>query len=391
MTAAAPLGIGRLVLYLSLALLLSAAWNGSRVVFSLFAIHLQASAFQVGMLLSLFSLLPMLFAIPSGRFVDRIGPRGPIVWSSVLFTAGLLLPAVLPFLGTLYIAAAGLGLCFLFCQLGLMNSVAAASDASSRTTNLAWVTMGFAAGSSLGPLVIGLAIDIVGHRVSFALCALFPAAIAATVVIRRRLAGDRGKAAAPVQPPPTGRRSIMDLLRIPSLRDTLMIGGVLTAVWDLFGFIVPVRGSEIGLSASAIGAVLAALSAASFAVRAFMTAILRAVTESVLLASMLALAALGYMVFPLFESLTMWVVVATVIGIAIGLAQPVNQARVYAAAPPGRGGEAMGLRLGIGHGLHVVAPTAIGALSTSFGIGPVVWGLCALLYGTAWYTYRRGR
>ncbi|TMH76346.1 MAG: MFS transporter, partial [Betaproteobacteria bacterium] len=48
---------------------------GMRVSVSLYAIHLHATPFTVGVLMALYALLPMLSAVSMGRLIDRIGAR----------------------------------------------------------------------------------------------------------------------------------------------------------------------------------------------------------------------------------------------------------------------------------------------------------------------------
>jgi MFS family permease len=61
-----------------LTVLLHLAFAGARVTLSLFALHLGASAATVGILVSLLALVPMFFAVKWGRYVDRVGVRGPM-------------------------------------------------------------------------------------------------------------------------------------------------------------------------------------------------------------------------------------------------------------------------------------------------------------------------
>ena len=49
--------------------------SGSRVIVSLDALSMGASPLTVGVLMSLYALLPMLFSVAAGRVSDRIGTR----------------------------------------------------------------------------------------------------------------------------------------------------------------------------------------------------------------------------------------------------------------------------------------------------------------------------
>ena len=68
------------------------AFGGSRVVVSLFALESGATQMQVGFLMALYALCPMLFAIAIGRLADRVGPRLPMLLGST--GLGLALGAV---------------------------------------------------------------------------------------------------------------------------------------------------------------------------------------------------------------------------------------------------------------------------------------------------------
>ena len=65
------------------------AFTGSRMLVSLYAIHLlHASDFTVGALLSSYALLPMLIAVTAGRLVDRSGARWPLFGASASVALG---------------------------------------------------------------------------------------------------------------------------------------------------------------------------------------------------------------------------------------------------------------------------------------------------------------
>jgi hypothetical protein len=52
---------------------------------------------------------------------------------------------------------------------------------------------------------------------------------------------------------------------------------------------------------------------------------------------------------------------------------------IYDRAPPGRSGEALGLRLMINNFTHIVVPLLFGSLGTAFGIVPVFIANSAIL------------
>jgi len=62
-----------------LTILTHLSFGGCRVILSLTAIHYQASPFTVGVVLSLLTVVPMFYALRWGRYVDRVGVRGPML------------------------------------------------------------------------------------------------------------------------------------------------------------------------------------------------------------------------------------------------------------------------------------------------------------------------
>ena len=85
-----------LAFVLPLNILLHLAYAGTRVTLSLFALNLGASAFTVGLLLSLLALLPMTFSVAVGRLIDRIGVRKPMLVGATALIAGILVAVISP-------------------------------------------------------------------------------------------------------------------------------------------------------------------------------------------------------------------------------------------------------------------------------------------------------
>src|SRR5258708_5456317 len=85
-------------------------FTGSRGAVSLYALELGANQFSLGIIIALYSLCPMLFAIVIGKLADRTSPRLPIIVGTVVTAVALLLPPLFPGLETLFVVAILLGL-----------------------------------------------------------------------------------------------------------------------------------------------------------------------------------------------------------------------------------------------------------------------------------------
>jgi predicted MFS family arabinose efflux permease len=374
----------KLVVVIALTVLSHTGFVGSRVVVSLYAIHQEASPFTIGVLLSLYALVPMLLAVVAGRMIDRVGVMRPMAWSGVALTAGLALPFVWPSLDSLFVAATVIGTSFMFYHVALNQIVGSMGDPADRAVNFSWFALGFSVGGFCGPLIAGFAIDATSHRVAFLLLAAFPAAGVALLYWKRH-----GLPAGHGHSPAAGERNLMDLLREPRLRAAFIASALLAMGWDLYTFVMPIYGSRAGLSASTIGIVMGSFAAATFAVRLLMPALARRVREWSVVAAALAISGIAYSLFPFFERVGPLMALSFLLGIGLGCAQPMIMSLLYAASPPGRQGEVVGVRTTLLNASHTLLPLAFGALGAALGMGPVFWSMSTLLVSGSVFTRLR--
>lgn len=369
---------------IALTVLTHVAFVGSRMTIALYGIKLGASPFTVGVLMALYAFLPMLLAVYAGRQTDRIGPRRPMLYSSVSLVASVALPALWPSLAALHLAAMAIGTSFLFYHVALNNVIGQLGTGAERMVNFSWLALGFSISGFGGPLLAGFAIDGAGHRVAFLVLAAFPALATLLLFARRR--GVPG----PVHAQHAGgERRVGDLLRQPQLRSAFIASAVLAMGWDLYTFVMPVYGSALGLSASTIGVIMGSFAAATFAVRLAMPAFSRRLKEWPMVIAAMSIAGLSYALFPLAHDVTLLMALSFLLGTGLGSAQPFIMTLLYAASPPGRQGEVIGVRTSMLNGSHTFLPLAMGALGTALGMGPVFWSMAAFLVSGAGYAWRR--
>jgi len=375
----------KLGLVVLLTVLTHLAFVGSRLTASLSAIALGATPLTVGVLMALFAALPMLLAVYAGRRIDRDGARGALLAAGAGLAAAILIPVAWPRLPGLFVAAPLMGCAFVVFHVAMNNVVGGLGSALDRAANFSWLALGFSIGGFVGPLAAGFAIDGVGHRAAFLALALSPAA-AALILWRAR----------PALPAPAGGRragaagaSVMDLLRDRRLRGAFVASGVLAMGWDLYAFVTPVYGTRIGLSASTIGAVMGTFAAATFVVRLAMPALSRRVSEWPMVVAAMGVAAASYALFPLADSAAPLAALSFALGLGLGCAQPFIMSLLYAASPPGRQGEVIGVRTTMLSGSTTFVPLAMGALGAAFGMAVVFWSMAAVMLAGGGYAWRR--
>lgn len=368
-----------------LTVLVHLAFAGSRVTLPLQAIHLEASPFTVGVIMSLLAALPMFFSVPAGRMIDRVGARRPMIAGAGAVVAGMLLAAALPRLETLFAVSALVGSGFILFHIAVNHAVGVTGRPQDRARNFSMLALGFSISNFVGPIIAGFAIDGLGHRLTFLL--LSASAIASfAIVAANRADTPRGEAASKHGE----SRRLLDLLRDPALRNVFIVSAMLSMAWDLFTFVTPIHGSRIGLSASAIGIILGAFGGAIFVVRLILPLVVHRVSEwKMLIVAMLA-SGVTLAVFPLISSAPLLAGLAFVLGIGLGGAQPMIMALVYNRAPPGRGGEAVGVRTLLLNFSQTSIPLLFGALGATLGMAPVFWTMALALLAGGWHARRGG-
>jgi MFS family permease len=358
---------------IALALPNSSGFKGARVLNTLFALELGAGPFDIGLLLATYALFPLLLAVYAGKVSDRYGVRIPLVAGMSGMTLGVFLPFAWPTLPALYVAAAVTGAGFIFVQVSMQSLTGALGTGDARTHNFNLYSLAIATADFVGPVLAGFLIDHQGHVATYLWLALLNLlALIGLFCLLRRI---------PAASKPGDRRQqrMTDLLHSAELRRIFVTSAVVIAGLDLFQAYLPLYGHSVGLPASAIGMVLGAFAAAAFVVRAMIPRLVRQFGEEVTLTYSLFLAAATCVLIPFFSSAVLLGMVAFVLGLGLGLGQPLSVMLTYNHSPPGRAGEALGLRIAINNSIHVAVPPVFGAIGTVLGLASVFWGNSAFL------------
>jgi predicted MFS family arabinose efflux permease len=168
-----------------------------------------------------------------------------------------------------------------------------------------------------------------------------------------------------------------------------LFSGLLASGWDLYTFVIPIHGTQIGLSASAIGVVMATFALATFAVRLAMPSMARRLQPWAVIGTALAVAGVAYALFPLARGAPLLMALSFLLGLGLGCAQPMVMAALYSASPPGRQGETVGVRTTMLNASSTFMPLAFGALGAAVGMAPVFWLAAATLLAGGWLAQRR--
>jgi MFS family permease len=362
-----------------LAILNQVAVKGSKMLVALYAIELGASPLAIGALVSTYAVFPLVLAVYAGRVSDRRGVRGPMILGSLGMAAGLVLPVVFPALPALFLSSALIGTASLFFHVSVHNLVGSLGEGLERTRNFGTFSLAASMSGLMGPLLVGFAIDHSGYLPTYLLLAAVACIPSVALACYSGFIPARVKA---LKEKHGG--SVKDLLGSPSLRRTFFTSGLIITGIDLFNFYMPIYGRSIDLSASVIGTILGMQAAAAFVVRLWMPRLSKRFGERRVLTASLVVAGVTYLAFPGFENPYVLGLISFVLGLGLGCGQPLSIILTYNDSPPGRAGEALGLRLTVNKFTQIVVPIAFGSLGTAAGMHPVFW-MNALLLLTGGY------
>jgi len=367
-----------LLTIVTLGVLAHIVFTSARMVGSLYALANGASTFTVGVLMALFALVPMLIAVRAGRWLDAVGPRKPLAAGAALLGAGAVLPALFPYpvadIAPLLVGAALIGTGSMLVQQTTIHIVGSRTDPTRRAADFSWLAVGASVAGLIGPSTSGLLIDLAGHRAAFAALVAVTLANGALLYVHRAQLPSHNAPLAVAEPRPT-----FDLLSFKDVRNVLIATALISMSWDLQSFMMPVHGTAAGLSASEIGLVLGAFAVATFSVRLAMPYVSRRLREWQVLTFTLFTAALAFSLMPWFGSFWPLAGCAFLLGLGLGAAYPNVMSLLHGQSPPGRVGEALGLRHVIMNSSHVLLPLVFGAAGSLLGARVVFLIMAAVL------------
>jgi MFS family permease len=352
-----------IVLALTLCFFNFVGFNAARVVLTLYALDLGAPSSAVGVLGGMFYLFPLLLSWPIGSAADRYGARGLLLTGAVIGTSAMLVPYFFRVVPVLYLAASLSGLALAFFHVTLQNLIGTLSKPDERARNFSNFSLVGAVTNFVGPLVAGFSIDHFGYRYACLAVVALPLIALMLILARGRIfPGPRKAAPAAKSGTTLLDRNVVMMLATSSL---VQLGT------DVFQFYVPIYGHAIGLSATAIGSVLASFAAAAFVVRIFLARLVKTMDADKLLAYSFCAGAIGFGLMPLFENSLALMMVAFIFGLGMGLGTPLTVILMFSRSAEGRSGQTLGVRLTANNSVRVFGPMVFGAVGSAFGIWPV--------------------
>jgi MFS family permease len=354
---------------------------GTRPTTTYRALDLGADTFQIGLVQSAFSVLPALTAVALGRYIDRHGAGRPYTVSLLILAAGGILSALAQDLLTLGIAQSILG----FGGIGAFVSGQAMVISRSRRSDWNKRYGTYAAALSLGQLVgPSLAANIqslpgLGHdseRVVFvggAMLALAAAGLTALI--------PPGRAPAPQSEESEGKfgATVRRVLSRPGMLVAMFVSVSVASTIDVLAAYLPVYGEVSGLSVQFVGLLLSMRAGATIVSRIGMERLLKRFGWGRTLVGCLAISSAMLALLPTTAFPVFLLAIIAMLGLAIGLTQPMTITWVANQAPRAERGTALAVRLTGNRASLLFVPATMGAIAGSAGVAAVFWFLALAL------------
>ena len=370
-------------------LLMHTACTSLRFTATLDAIHAGASSFEVGLMLASISFGPMFLAIAAGRWLDRSGPRAPMLASrlSVMAAAGcaILLPASDLGIAPLFGACVLTGLSFMLTNVVIQRLTGDVTTPKNRRFAFTALSLTTASSNLAAPVVAGYVIERLSYTAVYVWSAVAPLILSVLlfvpafgIVMKARPRAVRAEAE-------RTKGAAADFLRDGPMRAVLVASVIISIAWEVGNLLIPIYAAGVGLTPSEIGWVLGSFAAATFIVRFVTPFLLEVVLEWHMIVLSLLLATAAFAVMPLVTTQGAMMGAAFVLGLGLGASLPNMMSLVYLFSPPERIGEAIGLRIMALNLGKSVFPVLAGLLGNWIGAGSTIWCLAAFAAGGCGY------
>lgn len=374
---------------LLLVVLLQTSVQLARPVTSYRALALGGDVADIGYITSSFAILPLLVAVPLGRWLDRWRPGPFLAVAALLLVAAGGILSLADTVLELGVGNAVLGLGNLCLMVPAQALIARRSPDTSHDRDFGVFSAAVGLGQLIGPAIAGLVLSgenlAKDTRTAFLGCVVIAAA---ALLVSFRLDGPRLVPAAGTTEV-VSQPSTMALLRVPGVPAGVLASLTLIAATDLLIGYLPVIGENRGLSPAVVGLLLSIRAATSIVSRLFIKPLVARWSRGGLIATSAAGSAAALLFVTVPSDAVVLGVVLAVVGLLLGIGQPLTMSYVVAAVPTSARGTALALRFAGNRAGQVVIPVAAGAVAAGAGVGAAFWLLSGLLSVSALFV-RRG-
>ena len=371
----------RLVLRLNntIQLLTNGAWYVAIPFFPLYLVSRGASAGVVGAIVGLAGIAPLAVSIYAGALVDERGPVGVYAASVVVFGAGGLMLASAHGVTAAGVGYASMAIANIGFAVAAQAIVATASTDATRIRNYGYYSLWNSAGAVIGPIAGGFIAARFGYAGAFsALWILMLPSLAVVAALRGVPAPSRRAV-----PLAAAHTLVGTILRERGVGAILFVSGMMVCAQQLQNTFYPLYLHQIGMPATLIGLVIAAVSLATMAVRTLLAGGVAWLGSGRALLISMIVAAVSFLFAPLTHQFWLLIGVSWLMGASVGFTQPLTMSLLVECITAEFWGVALGIRQSVQRVAAIVSPAVFGAVSTVRNVEPAFYAGALVFLGAA--------
>ncbi|MGG0720288.1 MFS transporter [Robertmurraya massiliosenegalensis] len=372
----------QLWMFLGIQLIVSIVLQGTKPIVSLYADSLGASSVQIGILVSAYAFLPMLFAIKIGKILDRIGAKKLTLFGAIGMLVAVSAPILFPNYYALLFTQLIIGCSVICCLISMQKTIGNLSG--SRDKLIALFSLMGAVGEFIGPIQMSFIYEHFGIKETFSVSIIFLIVVIVIVTALPKTSWKKLESAAP------NKHSTFSLLANSNLRKAMITSGLVLSSKDLFVAYFPVYATDIGFRPSTIGIIISVSAAAAMFVRIFQFPLVHRFGRGRVLTATLLISAICFILIPLFSQIYILLLVSAMLGMGLGLGQPLSLVFALNVSKTERHGEVLGLRLTINRISQFTAPFAFGGIGMLAGVGAIFYLIGSVIFTGMFFTKMSG-
>lgn len=348
------------------------------------ALQTTGSPAFVGIIAAVFALAGFVTSIPSGRMIDRYGSARVALAGSLVCIVGIAGALIFPSIVGMLIVAVLVGAAHVYVIVAQQGFVARVS-VGNLDSAFGTLTAAVSVGQLIGPPVVTLAAAAWALNdthpntwVGLACCGALLLLALPTFFELRKVE----RTAPPLHAAAAKAAALPDVLRLPGMIRSLLVGaGVLVTV-DLLAAFTPVWAVSQDIPAAVVGWLLALRALFTISSRFGVSRLVQRFGRKLLLLVAISLATLAVVLLPFADA--WWAIpVMAMIGLGLGLPQPLTLTWMSSLAPPHARGAVFGARMTVNRLAQVILPLLVATVAGPVGVFAVFWTTAAILAGSA--------
>ena len=344
------------------------------------ALENGASGYQIGLIASIYALVPLVIAVQMGRWVGRIGEVPLLFAGCISFIALGIAFAFLNNIIAIAAATALAGIAHLSNVAASQAMVASRSPHELQDQNFGYFSFSTSMGHTFGPMLGGIIAGSSGVLPRSSTSAfVFASILALLAIVPFFLFKGLNEVRSQEERDAAGSIKARDVIKRPGIKPAIWTSLAVASTNDVLVVILPLVGTELGISPVVIGAILSIRSAAAMISRFSLGRLTKRFGSATVMNFSIFVSAIFLFGSAYASTAFTLGIVMAVVGFLLGIGQPLTMSIVSKKTPIEERAMAISIRL-FGNRLgQFLVPIGAGALAAPFGGGAVFVGLAGLI------------